>query len=49
MDLNNRRFSVQVNLNFEIEKLRTELRHVQEMYAVAQTESFDASRKVKAA
>ncbi|EOA16012.1 hypothetical protein CARUB_v10004133mg [Capsella rubella] len=36
----------QVNLNFEIEKLRAELRHVQEMYAVAQTETFDASRKL---
>lgn len=39
----------QVNLNFEIEKLRAELRHVQEMYAVAQTETYDASRKVKSA
>ncbi|XP_010448470.1 PREDICTED: U-box domain-containing protein 35-like [Camelina sativa] len=36
----------QVNLNFEIEKLRAELRHVQEMYAVAQTETYDASRKL---
>ncbi|CAE6177965.1 unnamed protein product [Arabidopsis arenosa] len=36
----------QVNLNFEVEKLRAELRHVQEMYAVAQTETFDASRKL---
>ncbi|KAL1201191.1 U-box domain-containing protein 35 [Cardamine amara subsp. amara] len=36
----------QVNLNVEIEKLRTELRHVQEMYAVAQTETYDASQKL---
>ncbi|XP_020873273.1 U-box domain-containing protein 35 isoform X2 [Arabidopsis lyrata subsp. lyrata] len=36
----------QVNLNFEVEKLRAELRHVQEMYAMAQTETFDASRKL---
>ncbi|KFK29004.1 hypothetical protein AALP_AA7G076800 [Arabis alpina] len=36
----------QANQNFEIEKLRAELRHVQEMYAVAQTETFDASQKL---
>ncbi|KAJ4913133.1 U-box domain-containing protein 35 [Raphanus sativus] len=36
----------QVNLSFEVEKLRAELRHVQEMYVVAQTETFDASRKL---
>lgn len=48
MNQKNIRFFVQVNLNFEVEKLRAELRHVQEMYAMAQTETFDASRKVKA-
>ncbi|XP_010555606.1 PREDICTED: U-box domain-containing protein 35 isoform X2 [Tarenaya hassleriana] len=36
----------QVHLNYEIEKLRAELRHVQEMYAMAQTETMDASRKL---
>ncbi|XP_013619378.1 PREDICTED: U-box domain-containing protein 52 [Brassica oleracea var. oleracea] len=36
----------QVNLNFEIEKLRAELKHVQEMYAMAQTETVDASQKL---
>ncbi|KAG2244423.1 hypothetical protein Bca52824_093753 [Brassica carinata] len=36
----------QVNLSFEVEKLRAELRHVQEMYTAAQTETFDASRKL---
>ncbi|KFK27907.1 kinase family protein [Arabis alpina] len=38
----------QVNLSFEIEKLRAELKHVQEMYAVAQTETVDASKKLTA-
>uniref|UniRef100_A0A1J3I7R4 RING-type E3 ubiquitin transferase n=1 Tax=Noccaea caerulescens TaxID=107243 RepID=A0A1J3I7R4_NOCCA len=36
----------QVNLSFEIEKLRAELKHVQEMYAMAQTETVDASKKL---
>ncbi|CAN8251994.1 unnamed protein product [Cochlearia groenlandica] len=36
----------QVNLSFEIEKLRSELKHVQEMYAMAQTETVDASNKL---
>ncbi|KAL0688370.1 hypothetical protein Bca4012_088047 [Brassica carinata] len=36
----------QVNLSFEVEKLRAELRHVQEMYTAAQTETFGASRKL---
>ncbi|KAL0738945.1 hypothetical protein Bca4012_015155 [Brassica carinata] len=39
--------SNQVNLSFEVDKLKAELRHIQEMYAVAQTEIFDASRKIK--
>ncbi|XP_009771774.1 U-box domain-containing protein 35-like [Nicotiana sylvestris] len=36
----------EVDINFELEKLRTELRHTQGMYAVAQTEVLDASRKM---
>ncbi|KAL6952532.1 hypothetical protein U1Q18_015190 [Sarracenia purpurea var. burkii] len=36
----------QINVNFELEKLRIELRHIQGMYAVAQSETFDASRKL---
>ncbi|KAL7613409.1 hypothetical protein Lser_V15G09182 [Lactuca serriola] len=35
------------NVDFELEKLRVELRHVRGMYAIAQNESFDASRKLK--
>ncbi|PON51051.1 Mitogen-activated protein kinase kinase kinase [Parasponia andersonii] len=35
----------QVNINFEIEKLRIELRHVKGMYAMAQSETNDASQK----
>ncbi|KAG2278357.1 hypothetical protein Bca4012_041319 [Brassica carinata] len=35
-----------VNLSFEIEKLRAELKHVQEMYAMAQTETVDASEEL---
>ncbi|XVF08510.1 hypothetical protein REPUB_Repub07fG0009300 [Reevesia pubescens] len=35
----------QVNINFEVEKLRTELRHVRGMYAIARSETIDASRK----
>ncbi|KAL0738944.1 hypothetical protein Bca4012_015154 [Brassica carinata] len=38
--------SNQVNLSFEVDKLNAELRHIQEMNAVAQTEIFDASRKL---
>lgn len=37
---------MQGNINFELEKLRTELRHVRGMYAIAQKEAMDASRKV---
>ncbi|KAF2535132.1 hypothetical protein F2Q68_00018940, partial [Brassica cretica] len=33
-------------LYFEIEKLRAELKHVQEMYAMAQTETVDASEEL---
>nr|GMC61869.1 U-box domain-containing protein 35-like [Ipomoea batatas] len=36
----------QVNINFELEKLRIELRHIRGMYAMAQTEAVDASRKI---
>ncbi|XP_057482582.1 U-box domain-containing protein 35-like [Actinidia eriantha] len=36
----------QINVNFELEKLRVELRHIQGMYAMAQSEAIDASRKV---
>ncbi|KAJ4840361.1 hypothetical protein Tsubulata_007633 [Turnera subulata] len=36
----------QVNINFELEKLRIELRHVRGIYAVAQSEAIDASRKL---
>ncbi|XP_059666914.1 U-box domain-containing protein 35-like [Cornus florida] len=36
----------QANMNFELEKLRIELRHVRGMYAIAQCESIDASRKL---
>ncbi|CAN7089866.1 unnamed protein product [Brassica rapa subsp. narinosa] len=35
-----------VNMSFEIEKLRAELKHVQEMYDMAQTETVDASKKL---
>ncbi|OMO52195.1 hypothetical protein COLO4_37371 [Corchorus olitorius] len=35
-----------VNINFELEKLRTELRHLRGMYAIAQSETIDASRKL---
>ncbi|KAI3720864.1 hypothetical protein L2E82_31861 [Cichorium intybus] len=34
------------NVDFELEKLRVELRHIRGMYAIAQNESFDASRKL---
>lgn len=33
-------------INFELEKLRIELRHIRGMYAMAQGEAIDASRKV---
>ncbi|XP_051142983.1 U-box domain-containing protein 35-like isoform X2 [Andrographis paniculata] len=36
----------QVNVDFEVERLRTELRHIRGMYAMAQTEATDASRKL---
>lgn len=36
----------QVNISFELEKLKIELRHIQGMYALAQSETMDASRKV---
>ncbi|KAI6696162.1 hypothetical protein NL676_016281 [Syzygium grande] len=36
----------QANLNFELEKLRIELRHARGMYAMAQSETMDASRKL---
>ncbi|XP_063944986.1 U-box domain-containing protein 35 isoform X2 [Daucus carota subsp. sativus] len=36
----------QVNVNFELEKLKVELRHMKEMYAIAQSETTDASRKI---
>ncbi|KAK1577588.1 hypothetical protein Q3G72_023017 [Acer saccharum] len=34
-----------ININFELEKLRIELRHTRGMYAMAQNEALDASRK----
>lgn len=37
---------LQVYINLELEKLRIELRHVKGMYAMAQSETIDASRKV---
>ncbi|KAI8006525.1 U-box domain-containing protein 35 [Camellia lanceoleosa] len=37
---------VNVNVNFELEKMRIELRHIRGMYAMAQSETFDASRKI---
>lgn len=36
----------QDNINFELEKLRMELRHVRGMHAMAQSEAIEASRKV---
>ncbi|KAF5461826.1 hypothetical protein F2P56_017890 [Juglans regia] len=36
----------QENLNFELEKLRMELRHARGMYAIAQSETNDASLKL---
>ncbi|KAL0292494.1 UNVERIFIED_CONTAM: U-box domain-containing protein 35 [Sesamum calycinum] len=37
----------QANIDFELEKLRIELRHIRGMYAMAQGEAIDASRKLK--
>lgn len=45
MELFNLHF-LQANINLELEKLRIELRHVKGMYAMAQSETIDASRKV---
>ncbi|KAL9669322.1 hypothetical protein QQ045_006867 [Rhodiola kirilowii] len=36
----------QINMNLELDRLRMELRQVQGMYVVAQTEALDASRKI---
>ncbi|KAL3647521.1 hypothetical protein CASFOL_008489 [Castilleja foliolosa] len=36
----------QADTNLELEKLRTELRHIRGMYAMAQGEAIDASRKL---
>lgn len=36
----------QMSVDFEVEKLRIELRHIRGMYAMAQSEAIDASRKV---
>ncbi|CAF2036850.1 BnaA09g05690D [Brassica napus] len=36
----------QANLSFEIERLRAELKHVEEMHAMTQTETIDASEKL---
>ncbi|XAR71827.1 Non-specific serine/threonine protein kinase [Bertholletia excelsa] len=36
----------QINVEFEIEKLRIELRHIREMYSMAQSETVDATRKI---
>ncbi|KAJ4952537.1 hypothetical protein NE237_029369 [Protea cynaroides] len=38
--------SGQVDINFELERLRIELRHLKGMYAIAQNEKIDASRKL---
>lgn len=37
---------VQANIDFELEKLRIELKHIQEMQAIAQSEATNASEKV---
>ncbi|KAK9078023.1 hypothetical protein SSX86_002080 [Deinandra increscens subsp. villosa] len=34
------------NINFELEKLRAEITHIRGMYAIAQTKTLDASRKL---
>ncbi|KAL8096033.1 U-box domain-containing protein 35-like isoform X2 [Apium graveolens] len=36
----------QVNVSFELEKLKIELRHIQGMYALARSETMEASRKL---
>lgn len=36
----------QMNKDFELEKLKIELRHIKGMYEVAQSEVIDASKKV---
>lgn len=36
----------QEHISFELEKLRTELRHARGMYAIVQSETIDASLKV---
>ncbi|XP_010275384.1 PREDICTED: U-box domain-containing protein 35-like [Nelumbo nucifera] len=38
----------QVDINFELERLRIELRHARGMYAMAQNETIDTSQKLKA-
>jgi hypothetical protein len=38
--------SSQIHKDFELEKLKIELRHIKGMYAVAQSEVIDASKKV---
>ncbi|KAJ6395018.1 hypothetical protein OIU77_024099 [Salix suchowensis] len=42
-------FDSQENINFELEKLRIELRHAQGVNAVAKSETIDASRKLEEA
>lgn len=37
---------IQMNKDFELEKLKIELRHIKGMYAVAQNEVLDATKKV---
>ncbi|RZC74447.1 hypothetical protein C5167_049922 [Papaver somniferum] len=37
----------QVDINFELERLRVEIRHVRGMFAVAQSETINASRQLK--
>ncbi|CAH2043998.1 unnamed protein product [Thlaspi arvense] len=39
--------SSQMNKDFELEKLKIELRHIKGMYAVAQSEVMDASKKMQ--
>lgn len=38
---------MQVNIDLEVEKLRTELGHVRGIYAMTQIETLDASFKVR--
>lgn len=37
----------QMNIDFELEKLRIVLRHARGMHAMAQSETHEASRKVR--